>query len=234
MKNAIAIVQARLTSSRLPSKVLKQIGNYSVLDLIYLRLKQAKSLSKVVIAIPENEKNLELAKHIETNLKAEVFKGSERDVLQRFRKCAEIYHSDYYVRITADCPFVLPDLVDKLVSIAIDKNFSYVCNISPPTFADGFDIEVFSKELLFYMDKHFTAEKEREHVTYGFLQKKNELSKIFSSFNYLNPRGDQSSYRLTLDTKEDYEILSKIASEYKRDVLYLEEEDCIRLYNLLS
>jgi spore coat polysaccharide biosynthesis protein SpsF len=233
LKNTIAIVQARLTSSRLPGKILKQIGNYTILKLIYLRLKQTRYLSKIVFAIPDNNKNSLLYDYIKTELNADVFTGNENDVLQRYRGCAETYPADYYVRITADCPFVLPSLVDSLVSLANEKNLSYVSNTCPPTFADGFDIEVFSNALLFYMDKNFLEMKEREHVTYGFLQRKNKLSKIFPSTNYLNPLGDYSNYRLTLDTEIDYDVILKIANAYKKDILYIQENECMNLYKIL-
>ena len=95
MKKVTAIVQARLTSSRLPNKVLEKISKYSIIELIFLRLKKAKQLANIVFAIPDNVQNDPLFNYLTKELNANVFRGSEEDVLSRYKLCAEKYDSDY-------------------------------------------------------------------------------------------------------------------------------------------
>lgn len=234
MKKVTAIVQARLTSSRLPNKVLEKISKYSIIELIFLRLKKAKQLTNIVFAIPDNVQNDPLFNYLTKELNANVFRGSEEDVLSRYKLCAEKYDSDFYVRITADCPFVLPELVDKLIDITLANPYSYVSNISPPTFADGFDVEVFSKELLLYMHNNFFDKKDREHVTYGYLKRKNQLTNNFNNYNFENKIKDYSKYRLTLDTMDDLKVIRKIADEYNHDLQFINESECILLYENIN
>jgi spore coat polysaccharide biosynthesis protein SpsF len=147
-----------------------------------------------------------------------VCRGSRDDVLSRYYECAKRIgmqrdKEDYIVRITADCPFVDPAVIDILIEKAVHGHYDYVSNIDPPTFPDGLDVEVFR------FDAHETAVKEtrlnsdREHVT-PFIRN----NKAFSKYNYARTP-DLSHLRLTLDTCEDFKLITTIY-----DALYHEGE----------
>jgi len=189
-----AIVQARINSSRLPGKSLMSLGSKTVLAHVIDRLSICKELDGVIVATPDNDIIKEAV-----NNGAQYYKGDELDVLARYYYCAKFFGVDRIVRITADCPFIMPDLIDKLVLQS--KYHDYGSNIVKRTYPKGFDCEVFSFEDL--ERAFFNAEDpyEREHVT-PFMKR--------CSVNYsLTDDEDYSDRRITLDTKQDYEELIK-------------------------
>ena len=156
-----------------------------------------------------------------------VYRGSRDDVLSRYYECAKRIgmqggKEDYIVRITADCPLVDPSIVDMLIKIAFAGHYDYVSNIDPPTFPDGLDVEVFRFEVLETAVKEAKLNSEREHVT-PFIRN----SKSYLKFNYASTI-DLSTIRLTLDTCEDYKMITAIY-----DALYHEGE-IISLKNVLK
>ena len=142
-----AIIQARLTSTRLPRKVLIEFKGLSVIEIVVERLKQSKNLDEIIVAIPDNKENDDL-KQLLKSKKIKFFAGSENDVLDRFYNCSKKYNLSTIVRITGDCPFVDPTLVDDFIEKFNRLNIDYLSNRNPPTYPDGIDIEVFQKSFL--------------------------------------------------------------------------------------
>ena len=150
----VAIVQARMGSSRLHGKVLKKLGNSSVLDFLIYRLSKSSSIDDIVIATSTNDVDQEICDHFQgTNIN--VFRGSEEDVLSRYVDAAKKYKADIIVRITGDCPFVDPDLVDDCVNKIKGTNIDYVSNCNKVTnpLPDGFDVEVFTMKSFLLLQK---------------------------------------------------------------------------------
>ena len=143
----VAIVQARLGSKRLPNKVLAPIGDTPLIEFLLNRLSKSDHISEIVLATSTNEINDQLASVVE-NLGYRVVRGSENDVLQRYVDTAKATNADVVVRITGDCPFVDPQLVDQMLSDFLLSNIDYFSNTEPPTYPDGFDIEIFSTSAL--------------------------------------------------------------------------------------
>ena len=199
----VAIVQARMGSTRLPKKVLKPIGDLPAIDLLLIRLKRAKSLSKIIIATSDLPKDDELAEHLASQGYS-VFRGSELDVLGRYASTAKMAAADVIVRITGDCPYVDPDLVDSIVAGYKDANVDYFSNICPPSFPDGMDVEVFSMQALVQADAKAVSRESREHVT-SYLLDTPEISKE----NLSNPV-NLSHLRLTLDDQADLATLRSV------------------------
>ena len=141
--NFIAIVQARLNSSRFPEKVLKKIRNKTLLEILYNRLKQSKTLNKIIFSVPDNSKNKKLHGFLKKK-KYNFYSGSEENVLDRYYKTAIKYNASYIARITSDCPIVDPHMIDKMFNIIKNEKADYISNATPPTFPDGFDIEIFN------------------------------------------------------------------------------------------
>ena len=143
----LAIIQARLGSTRFPSKIIQKLGDKTIIQVLIERLSKTKLIDKIVVATTKSKNDDQLVNHIKS-LKKEFFRGSENDLLDRYYKTAKIYKPSYVLRITADCPFIDPQIVDKVISSHLkNKNF-ITSNISVPSFPDGLDVEIFDYEIL--------------------------------------------------------------------------------------
>ncbi len=175
MENKTAvIIQARLTSSRFPNKILAKIGNHTLIDYLINRIKICKEVNKIILAIPNNKKNKIISKKIKNN--SLIFFGNENDVLDRFYKAAKKYKVDTIVRICGDCPFVDPALIDQALKIFKKNSYDYISNTIKPTFPDGLDVEIFNFDTLkkTWMEAKDTLD--REHVT-QYIIKNNKFKK---------------------------------------------------------
>ncbi|TGL99213.1 aminotransferase class III-fold pyridoxal phosphate-dependent enzyme [Leptospira jelokensis] len=220
----VAIVQARMGSTRLPNKVMKEICGRPMIGILLDRLSKSKQISKIILATSLDKKNAPL-KHFVNECGFEVFQGSEDNVLERFYKAAEIDKPDAIVRITGDCPLVDADLVDLVIEKFKRDKVDYTSNIEPPSFPDGLDIEVFKFSAL---QKAYEKAKDifdLEHVT-PFIRK--NIS--FTKSNFSNPI-DLSSLRWTVDELSDFDV-AKAIFEYYQPNLYFNWESVYELYKM--
>ena len=210
-KKTVAIVQARLTSKRFPNKVIKKIGNLTVIELILKRLKRSRLIDEIVFAIPSNKKNDKLYVLLK-KLKANIFRGSENNVLDRFFKTAKKFKASTIVRITADAPLVDPKLIDEMISVYQKKKPDFLTNspdhtsAAPPSFPDGFDVEIFSFNLLKLAKQNAFSNFYCEHVT-PYFRFSGKFKKIDFKFSK-----NLSFLKFALDEKKD---LKKIRGIYK-------------------
>ncbi len=208
--NVVAIVQARLGSLRLPGKVLRRIGEDTVIGLLTDRLLRAKNVDAVVLAIPDSPANKPLVDYARSkNLL--VILGDEQNVLSRFYKAATEVAADVVVRITGDCPLVDPELVDQCIHEFLDRQVDYLSNVNPPTFPDGLDIEVFSYSALSRANELASRQFEFEHVT-PFLRE----SGLFKLHNVSNEE-DLSHLRWTVDEECDLLVLDAVVKYFEPD-----------------
>ena len=208
MKNILIICQARYGSTRLPGKVLLKIYDKPLLWYVIKRLEQVRTPCKVIIATVDSEENIpiiELAK----SLNIDYFAGSEADVLDRYYQTAKFYNGDIIIRITSDCPLTDPHIIDRALDIFLKGDYDYLSNVDPPTYPDGFDTEIFSFGALERAWNEAKMQSEREHVTLYIRNEKND-------FNCKNFEHDKNynEYRLTVDTREDYLLISKIIENF--------------------
>jgi spore coat polysaccharide biosynthesis protein SpsF (cytidylyltransferase family) len=205
----VAIVQARMGSTRLPGKVLRLLNGITVLELIYERLSQCRTLDEIVIATSLSNNDDAVAEAME-RLKIPVYRGDEHDVLDRYYRVASVTMADVVVRITGDCPLIDPEIVDAVVDEFVERfpALHYASNIHPPTFPDGLDVEVFSYEALEQAWKESDSRFDREHVTpfihgrpRSFPQANIELTRNYSGL------------RWTLDEERDYAFLSALVAK---------------------
>ncbi len=194
------IVQAREDSVRFPKKVLYPISRKPLIINILDRLKKSKLKNIIIVAIPNNKKNINLEKILRKN-KYKVFRGHEENVLKRYHDAAKKYKADIIIRITSDCPFVDPKIIDKLINTLIEKKLDYASNTIKPTYPDGLDAEVFTFKALQEAQKKAKSKYDKEHVT-PYIKK----NKKFKKFN-LEYKTDVSSFRLTVDEKRDIELV---------------------------
>ena len=139
----VAIVQARMGSTRLPNKVMKPIGGVPMIEVLLARLARATEVNEIVVASSDDPRNQPLADHV-NDLGYKCSRGSENDVLERYAHGARSSNADVVVRITGDCPLVDPVLVDEAIRQFKALKVDYFSNTSPPTYPDGLVIEVFS------------------------------------------------------------------------------------------
>ena len=198
----VAIVQARMGSTRLPGKVLQKICGKSVIDILLQRLKKSRLIDEICVATTENPEDDVLCSEID-RLGFRVYRGSENDVLGRYYHASKFFGADYVVRITGDCPVIDPEIVDNVISLFLNEGADYASNTSPPTFADGLDVEIFKMSALEEAYRSAVSSFEREHVT-PFIRENCNLN-----INFYNET-DQSSFRLTLDQYDDFVLLNDI------------------------
>lgn len=219
MTNTVAIVQARLSSTRLHGKALMNIMGKPMLWHVINRLKQSRHLNDVVIATTTKEKDkaiIQLAK--ESKVKS--YSGSEDDVLDRYYQAATRFKADTIVRITSDCPLIDPKVVDTVTEYFLAGNFDYVSNILKLTYPDGLDTEVFSYKTLKRAWEEARLESEREHVT-PYIWKHPQIFNIGSFENDV----DLSHFRWTVDVDKDIQFIREVYQRlYTEDgIFYMED-----------
>ena len=209
----IALVQARLGSVRLPEKVLRQITDKPLIELLLTRLSCSTEIDKIVVATSEEPLNNKLQLFVES-LGFQCSRGSEKDVLKRFYESAKHFNADIVVRITGDCPLIDSRLVDQCIQGFKDANVDYFSNIDPTTFPDGLDVEVMSFIALERAHLEAVSSLDREHVTTYI---RNTDSFLKSSIQYSQ---DLSNVRLTVDEPEDLNVVTKIFQHFLPDIFF--------------
>ena len=212
-----AIVQARMSSTRLPGKVMKKIVGKPMLELMIERLKYCKELSGIIIATTQNETDQPIVALVNSLNGILLFRGSEEDVLSRYHGAAVMYNAETVVRVTSDCPLIDADVLDKIVNIYHEKagTIDYASNIRKRTYPRGLDVEVFSFAALDRAFKEATLQPDREHVTEYILQQPEEFR-----MHDVVDKSDNNSLRWTVDTQEDFELITKIY-----EALYMSQPD---------
>ena len=215
----LVIMQARMGSSRLPGKVLKQVCGRTLLELQYERIQAASTVNRIIIATTIGELD-EAIFELCQGAHMECYRGSENDVLDRYYQAAcqaGSAQDDAVIRVTADCPLLDPEVLDQVVKLFWAKGVDYASNVNPPTFPDGLDVEIFKYEALVKAWREAKLTSEREHVT-PYLRNHPE---IFSQVNY-NREVDLSQLRLTVDEPEDLEIIRFIYDDlYQQKRIFL-------------
>jgi glutamate-1-semialdehyde 2,1-aminomutase len=203
----VAIVQARMRSSRLPGKVMAPVGDTPLLGLLLARLSLATKVDEVVVATSDQPVDDVIATYAE-GLGHRVHRGSERDVLDRFYGAAIGAGADVVVRITADCPLVDAGLVDEVISARAEQGVAYASNTEPPTFPDGLDVEVFTMSAMERAWREAQAPGDREHVTPFIIRQSHE-----HSATVLNDQ-NLAGARWTVDEPEDLELVRRVFSNF--------------------
>ena len=201
------IIQARMGSTRLPGKTMEKITkDKRVIDFVVEQLKFSKIIEKIIVAIPDSIEDDVTYNHL-LSKKIQTYRGSLKNVLDRYYQCAKNISSSVIVRVTADCPLIDPEIVDKVITKFIKNKFDYVSNTHPRTFPYGTETEVFSFNALEKAWNETRNDFDREHVTPYFYKNPNK----FSIGNVIQEK-NQSNYRWTIDYNEDLELVKYIAN----------------------
>lgn len=209
--NTVAIVQARMGSTRLPNKVMRPINGTPMIELLLTRLARSKEIDKIVVATSEDAKNAPLAEHVRA-LGYACERGSENDVLERYVQAASASDADVVVRITGDCPLVDPELVDDCIRRFRAGNVDYFSNIDPPTYPDGLDIEVTTRSALERAMRESDKPFDHEHVT-PYIRG----SGVFKTASMRNAE-DLSALRWTVDEPADFDVVRRIFEHFSPDI----------------
>ncbi len=222
--NVLAVIQARLGSTRLPNKVMKRIEDQTLIQLLVSRLSKSRHIDQIIVATSKDAENLPLVDHVK-KMGIECFQGSEEDVLMRYFSAAKKYNADTIVRITGDCPLIDASLVDKVISKFNSSDCDYVSNNYPPTYPDGLDVEVFSLSSLDIANRFAISISDREHVT-PYIRNSGKFK-----VDVVSNSEDFSDRRWTVDEQEDFLVIQKIYKHFFpnihfswKDIMKLEEE----------
>jgi len=222
----VAIIQARMGSSRLPGKVLEEIAGKPMLQWVLERARSARKVDQVVLATTVEPSDDRVAVFAERQGIA-VFRGSLDDVLDRYYRAAKEFGADLIVRITADCPMIDPEIIDKAIAMFQRGGFDYVSTADPtPTFPDGLDVSVTSMPVLERVWKEARLKSEREHV-FPYVYNHPELFRLGPVINPV----DLSQMRWTVDEPADLEFVRRVYASLgarvfgMQDVLDLLERD---------
>jgi len=199
----IAIIQARLGSTRLPGKVLLNLEGRTVLEHVIGRVRSSKLVNDVIVATTINKEDLEIVK-LCASLGISVYCGSVDDVLDRYYQTARLFKTDHIVRITSDCPMIDPKIIDEVVKLHLSEKADYTSNTLKETFPDGQDTEIFTFNALKEAWNNANLASEREHVT-PYIRKNPSFKHVNLEYNE-----DLSQKRWTLDNPEDYEFIKII------------------------
>jgi spore coat polysaccharide biosynthesis protein SpsF len=226
--NIIAFVQARLGSSRLPGKALREIQGKPMIWHVIDRLKHSKHISKIVVATTINPLDEKIAAFCEQN-NVGYHRGSEMDLVSRFYETAKKFNADIIVRIWGDCVMIDPQIVDKGIAMLLDGKLDYVSNVRPPSFPRGMDFEVFTFAALERDFKETSDPFYREYMTDYIFRNPDK----FKLGNLANDT-DMSSRCLYVDYADDLALAQEIYKEmhaqgktmfYLQDILDLLEQN---------
>lgn len=204
----VAIVQARMGSTRFPKKVMRTICGTPMIGLVLKRLTNAKFIDQILLATSGDPSNDPLAKYV-SELGYAVYRGSEDDVLDRYYRVAKEASANLVVRVTGDCPLIDPVIVDEIILKFLDSDVDYASNNAPPTFPHGLDAEIFTFQALEEAWIQAKTSQEREHVT-PFISQSEKFRKVNHSYD-----ADFSGERWTVDEPEDFEVVQKVFEYFK-------------------
>jgi glutamate-1-semialdehyde 2,1-aminomutase len=220
----VAVIQARMGSTRLPNKVMKPIQGVPMIELLIARLGRATEIDQIVVATSDDVRNVPLVEHVR-KLGYACEQGSENDVLDRYVRAARAHGADIVVRITGDCPLVDPHLVDECIRGFKKGEVDYFSNTSPATFPDGLDIEVFSFNALDSANRETDNPFDREHVT-PYLRTGGRFRT-----GSMQHASDLSGLRWTVDEPNDFTVIAAVFEHFhpRTDFTW---QDVLELYSL--
>ncbi|MBE1555019.1 cytidylyltransferase domain-containing protein [Sporosarcina limicola] len=221
----VAIIQARMGSTRLPGKIVRKVMDKTILEYQLERVQQSKLIDEVIVATTQKESDnviVALCQHLGIH----VYRGSENDVLARYYEAAVECKAGIIVRLTSDCPLIDAEVIDQVIQLYLDRQgeIDYASNIMERTFPRGLDTEVFSFRALQKAYESASLERDREHVTAYLYTNPGEfqLGNITSSQNL-------GSHRWTVDTEEDFELIRRIIESLYPQKAIFTVQDIIEL-----
>jgi spore coat polysaccharide biosynthesis protein SpsF len=236
LNDFVCVIQARMSSTRLPGKVLIKTNTnkeYTLLSYLLNRITPIyeKGVS-IVIATSKEAEDDEIERYIKHNFPyINVYRGELNDVLSRYYECVKKLGKKVIIRLTSDCPFSDPNLILEMIQQFVKTKVDYISNTMPPDkseFSDGFDVEIFTFKVLEECANNLELTKsEREHVTFSMWQNTKYNSLVFPNYNKTN-----LTYKLSVDNRNDFKLFEKVINEIEINLSYYEIEKFINKENL--
>lgn len=220
MSKTVALIQARMSSSRFPGKVLEPLGGAPLIVYMARRVARAQRVDEVMVVTSTDASDDPLVQALD-QAAVPVFRGQLADVLRRYADAAQACGADVIARLTGDCPLIDPDIIDAVIATLQCTGADYASNAAPPTFPDGLDVECFTREALVHTDQRATRDPEREHVTLWMRDPSSGL--VCANHRAI---GDLSHLRLTVDYPDDLNAVRRIVGA-------LPAQDHFDLYDIL-
>lgn len=205
----VALIQARMSSSRFPGKVVADLAGRPMIAYMVERVRKARSVDLVAVITSTDPSDDGLASTVE-RLSIPAFRGELEDVLNRYAGAAEAFGADVIIRLTGDCPLIDPGIIDAVAGLRQEVDADYCSNVAPPTFADGFDVECFTRATLERAQREAVQAPEREHVTLWMRSADNGIRRA----NY-EALVDSSHLRLTVDYPDDLAVVRRIVERHQ-------------------
>ncbi|MBT7445677.1 MAG: glycosyltransferase family protein [Methylococcales bacterium] len=228
----VVIIQARMTSSRLPGKVMMDLSGEAVLSYMLKRVQKAALVDDIVVATTTNQTDDDVVNLCEA-LDVRVYRGSEPDVLGRFYLAASEAKAEVVVRLTADCPMIDPAIIDEVISVFSEGGCDYASNTVIRTYPDGLDVEVMSIQALKKAHENAVDDRLREHVTPYINGKLPALGDGGFKKKDIVFKADFAHIRWTLDTKDDLECIRQLVSHLPAQYHWLEALSVATKYKIL-
>lgn len=219
------ILQARMSSTRLPGKVLAKVNNKPLLEYTIERLKQSIYIGKIIVATSIEKNDDPVAQYCGIN-KIEVFRGELENVAARFKAVIEQYNFPSFIRISGDSPLIDSHIVDAGIEVFENGSYDIVTNVLDRTFPKGQSFEIFRAETFLKEFSNIATVEDREHVTKYFYKNKDR----FKIFNLECRSGNFSHVNLSIDTKEDFNKFEEVMSNQSRPVGDLGWDEIMKLY----
>lgn len=206
MSKTMALIQARMSSSRFPGKVIEPLAGVPMIVFMACRAQHARTLDQVAVVTSIDPSDDALASTVE-RAGLPVFRGSLKDVLARYGAAAEHFGVDEVVRLTGDCPLIDPATIDAVVAARREHRADYASNCEPPTFPDGLDTECFTRTALVRALGRAKLPSEREHVTLWMRSDEAKLKRV-----NVRALADFSALRLTVDYPDDLALVRELVT----------------------
>lgn len=200
-------LQARMSSTRLPGKVLKKILDKPLLEWQIERIRKVQNCQRIVV-LTSDQSDDDPIENWCLEHQVDCFRGSLENVLDRFYQASYKYPSDHYVRLTGDCPLSCPEIIDQVIRAHLSAGVAYTSNVTPPTFPDGVDTEVFTEKSLSEAWRYANLDSDLEHVT-PFMRRERQ-----DQCHNVTHQPDWSTYRITVDYPEDFELVKALFEHF--------------------
>ena len=217
------IVAARMESTRLPGKSLFEICNKTILQIMVDRMNHSKKLDKIIIATSVNKKD-NLIENFCTENNIECYRGSEENLVSRYKQISDLTGADIIAKFGADCPLIDPIVIDEVVDFYLSNDYDYVSNYGPPpkTYPEGSTLDVYSAKILNEAFNEAVKPSELEHIS-PFICSRPERYKL----HRIDYKEDISNYRFSLDYQEDFVVIRSIFEALYSKNPYFTLEDII-------
>lgn len=210
----LCIIQARMGSERLKGKVMKEVLGKPMITYTLDRTSKSRYIDQVVLATSDKDTENPMVEYL-TEHGYNVFRGDENNVLSRYVEAKNSFGGDIIMRITGDCPFIDPVVIDQVITYFLAHDFDYVRVDVPDSFIRGFDVEIFTAQALdrvYEISKTIPGESPyKEHVTLYMYRHSEEFRVSTFKGSELYNR----EYRLCVDTPEDFELITKVYEHFK-------------------